>query len=234
MSDNSTFDVGTVIEQAIKVISNPLGFYRDMNKSGGYSEPVIFLLVMAVASGLVTALLAMINLLPVPVGAGLGMIIILPIAALIGGFIGAAILFVVWKLMGSTESYETAYRCVAYTSAIMPIVTVLSVIPYLGTLVRVVWGTYLIISASIRVHNREKNTSYIVFGILGALGLLMSINAERAQREMASNMEQYSRAMEESMKDLGEMTPEEAGRAVGEFMKGMEDAAREAEQSATE
>jgi hypothetical protein len=234
MSDNSTFDVGTVIEQAIKVISSPLGFYRDMNKSGGYSEPVIFLLVMAVASGLLTALLAMINLLPVPVGAGLGMIIILPIAALIGGFIGAAILFVVWKLMGSTENYETAYRCVAYTSAIMPIVTVLSVIPYLGTLVRVVWGTYLIISASIRVHNREKNTSYIVFGILGALGLLMSINAERAQREMASNMDQYSRAMEESMKDLGEMTPEEAGRAVGEFMKGMEDAAREAEQSATE
>ena len=91
MSENGTFDIGTVIGQAIKVITNPLGFYRNMSKSGGYSEPVIFLLVMAVTSGLVTALLALINMLPVPAGAGFGMIIILPIAALIGSFVGAAI-----------------------------------------------------------------------------------------------------------------------------------------------
>ena len=234
MSENGSFDIRTVIDQAKQVISSPQAFYRNMNKSGGYGEPVIFLLVMAVASGLLTAFLALTNLVPVPVGTGLGMVIVLPIAALIGGFIGAAILFVVWKLMGSPEKYETAYRCVAYTSAIMPIVTVLSMVPYLGTLIRVVWGTYLVIIASTEVHGRGKNPSYIVFGILGALGLVMSINAERTQREMASSMEQYSRAMEESIKDMGDMTPEEAGRAVGEFMKGMQDAAKEAEQSGTE
>jgi uncharacterized membrane protein YdjX (TVP38/TMEM64 family) len=42
-------------------------------------------------------------------GAGFGAIIFMPIAVAIGSFIGAAILFVIWKLMGSQEDYETAY-----------------------------------------------------------------------------------------------------------------------------
>jgi hypothetical protein len=234
MSENNAFDFSTVIEQAKQIITNPVDFYRNMSKSGGYSEPLIFLLVMAVASGLITAVLAIINLLPIPAGVGMAMIIAFPIGALIGGFIGAAILFVIWKLMGSSENYEVAYRCVAYTSAIMPVVTVLGVVPYLGTLVRIIWGSYLAIVASMEVHGRQKNPSYIVFGILGALGLLMSIGGEKAQRELASNMEQYSRAMEESVGNMGDMTPEEAGRAVGEFMKGLEDAAKEGEKAGTE
>jgi hypothetical protein len=234
MSENNAFDFSTVIEQAKQIITNPVDFYRNMSKSGGYSEPLIFLLVMAVASGLITAVLAIINLLPIPAGVGMAMIIAFPIGALIGGFIGAAILFVIWKLMGSSENYEVAYRCVAYTSAIMPVVTVLGVVPYLGTLVRIIWGSYLAIVASMEVHGRQKNPSYIVFGILGALGLLMSIGGEKAQRELASNMEQYSRAMEESVSNMGDMTPEEAGRAVGEFMKGLEDAAKEGEKAETE
>jgi polyhydroxyalkanoate synthesis regulator phasin len=62
----------------------------------------------------------------------------------------------------------------------------------------------------------------------------MSIGGEKAQRELASNMEQYSRAMEESVSNMGDMTPEEAGRAVGEFMKGLEDAAKEGEKAGTD
>jgi hypothetical protein len=234
MSKSNSFDLSTVIEQAKHVIFNPVDFYRNMSKTGGYSEPIIFLLVMAATSGLLTGILSVVNLLPLSAGSGLGMIILFPIALLIFGFVFAAILFVVWKLMGSPENYEVAYRCVAYTSAILPVVTVLGVIPYLGTLVRVVWGSYLAIIASMEVHGRQKNPSYIVFGILGALGLIMSIGAEHTQREVASGMEGYSRAMEESIEGFEDMTPEEAGRAVGEFMKGLQDAANEAEKAQSE
>lgn len=62
----------------------------------------------------------------------------MPIAVAIGSFIGAAILFVIWKLMGSQEDYETAYRCGAYLMALAPITTLINVIPYAGAIISLV------------------------------------------------------------------------------------------------
>ena len=56
------FDLGTVIAQATQVITDPGGFYRGMAKGGGYSEPLIFALVMGVVSGLVFGVLSIIGL----------------------------------------------------------------------------------------------------------------------------------------------------------------------------
>ena len=53
------------------------------------------------------------------------MIIFMPIAVAIGSFIGGAILFIIWKLMGSQEDYETAYRCGAYLMALAPITAII-------------------------------------------------------------------------------------------------------------
>ena len=212
-----------ILQDAIKVITNPVGFYRELPKTGGFANPVIFLLVMAVIMGIVIAIFSLIGVGAVgAMSAGFGAIIVMPISALIGSFIGAGILFVVWKLMGSSESYETAYRCGAYSAAIHPITTVLGLIPYIGTVVGVVWGTYLMITASIEVHQLKRNTAYTVFGILGALLVVMNLSTESATRQMTSHVEELEKQTGQS----GEMTPEQAGKAMGEFIKGMGDTAK--------
>ncbi len=233
------FDLGTVIEQAKQVITGPEAFYRSMARGGGLSEPLIFGLVMAGIAGLVFGVLSIIGLTGAGF-AGLGAVIVMPIGWLIGGFIGAAILFVIWKLMGSPENYETAYRCAAYSAAIFPIVIIIDIIPYLGTVVRVVWGTWLMIIASVEVHGRARQTAMLVFGILGALGVLSGISAERATRQVEATMERSAEQIEQRMQSLenfgvgedGEVDPEQMGRALGEFMKGVQEAAEEAEAAA--
>lgn len=73
---------------------------------------------MALAAGVVSAILSFIGS---PVGLlvyGLGAIIFIPIGAIIAAFIGGGILFVIWKLMGSQLDYEASFRCLAAITGI--------------------------------------------------------------------------------------------------------------------
>lgn len=229
--------LNTIVEDAIKVVTDPAGFYRDMKKTGGFADPVIFVLVMAVIMGIVIAIFSLFGIGMVGVmAAGFGAIIIMPIFAVIGSFIGATVMFVIWKLMGSGESYETAYRCVAYAAALYPITAVLGLVPYLGSVVGVIWGMYLMIIASTQVHGLNQKTAYTVFGILGALMVVVSIGNEMASRKMSSvmqDMEEQFGNIDEQLEQSGEMTPEQAGKAMGEFLKGFSEAAGGKDDSAT-
>ncbi len=236
-NSSGSFDLGTVIAQAKQVITDPGTFYRNMPKSGGFGEPLIFVVVMAALAGAVFGVLSVIGLTGAG-AAGLGAIIFVPIALSIGSFISAAIMFVIWKLMGSPHDYQAAYRCIAYATAILPVVAIVSIIPYLGTVVRTVWGIWLVITASTEVHGRNKQTATLVFGILGIIGLLMGLSGEYAQRELQEKMERHAEQMEERFQSLekmgvgedGEIDPEKMGRALGEFMQGMQEAGNSAEQ----
>jgi hypothetical protein len=75
---------------------------------------------------------------------GLAFIVIAPIATALFSFVSGAILYIIWKLMGSQEPFETAFRCGAYAAAISPLTTLLGVIPYLGSLLGLGWMTYLL------------------------------------------------------------------------------------------
>lgn len=230
------FGLGKVIEQAKQVITDPAGFYRVMPREGGYSEPLIFNLVMAAIAGAIFAVLSIIGL----TGAGFGgvvAIIALPIIMLIGSFIAAAVLFVIWKLMGSSQSYQAAYRCVAYSYAILPVVTIIGVIPYVGTIVRTVWGVWLMVIASVEVHGRQQRTALIVFGILGVFSLMGGLSSEGAQRQMQGTVDHTSAEMEEHFRSLGldengEIDPEKAGRSIGAFLRGIQEEVEAGQQSA--
>lgn len=220
MSETARFDIGQVVEQAKSVITNPVGYFQTMPKSGGYANPVIFVAVMGAIMGLVSAV---VSLFGSPVGmlaAGVGAIIIMPIFAVIGAFIGGAILFVIWKLMGSEENYETAFRCQASIAAIYPITALLAIVPYLGTIIAIAWGAFLLIEASVSVHGRPRRTAQIVFGILAVLMIFSNIASERAARQMEARWAEAGKEFE----GIEDMSPEEAGRKMGEFLKGLEEA----------
>jgi hypothetical protein len=243
MSDQR-FDLSKVLDDARRVITTPLAFYKSMPIGGGYTEPAIFVLVMGVAVGLVNALGMLFSGHP---GGAIATLLIGPFMMVLGSFIGGLIMFVIWKLMGTEQNFETAYRCVAYAMGAQPVMAILGIVPYLGPILVTLWGVYLMYIASVEVQKVSANTARIVLGILALVMIVSGIQAQRTadkfedwaeeteqeMQEFESDAEEVGRAMEElgkaveqSLPDLQkmeELSPEEQGRAVGEFFKGLQE-----------
>jgi hypothetical protein len=184
-------------DRAIKVITDPVGFYQEMPKSGGLVEPLIFMVALGVVAGVLAAVLSLVGLgMAGAAAAGLVAVIMMPIFIVIFGFIGAGIAFIIWKVMGSQEDFETAFRCVAFTAAIMPVNVVLNIFPYIGSFVSALWAMALLAVASIHVHRREPQTSWAVFGILGLLLALSNVNNERQSRQIMESFEDLQEMLE--------------------------------------
>jgi hypothetical protein len=77
--------------------------------------------------------------------------------------------------------------------------------------------------ATKEVHHLNEKTASMVFGIMGLLLIISNISSEMAARRMATEFEKMGPAME----NIQNMEPEEAGKMVGEFLKGLEKAQKE-------
>jgi hypothetical protein len=111
-----------ILEKARTVLTAPGDFYRHMPKSGGFVEPMIFMMVMAAVGAIILITFGFLGLEALSaLGVGIASLIFTPIMAGIGSFIGGAGMYVIWKLMGTQEPFELTYRCVAYASAIYPV-----------------------------------------------------------------------------------------------------------------
>ena len=213
--------VSQIIAIAKAVITDPRSFFRAMPRTGGFVEPLIFVAGMSIVTSIVAIPLWLIGV--GPYGAFPGLIfsfVIAPIMSVVGSFVGAAVVFVIWRLLGSTQPYEVAYRCLAYMNALSPIAVVAALVPYLGPLALLAWGFVLIVIASEEVHGIERQKARLVFGVIGVLFALMSISSQRAANVMQDRTDELT----EQLDNLDDMSPEEAGKAVGEFMKGLQGA----------
>ena len=210
-------------QTAVQVVTAPAAFFKSMPKTGGFLEPLVFAAIMGLVAGIIRAIL---SLFGVGYGAGygggmmsgFGMIIFMPIAAVIVSFIGGAILFLIWKLMGSQENYETSYRCGAYLMALWPITAILSIIPYVGNIINMAIYVYYLVIASTQVHNIPSQKAWLVFGIIGLIFVLLSIRAEYSARNMGPTVEQWRKAAEETSKQYQQQI-EEAKRLAEEARK---------------
>jgi hypothetical protein len=226
----------SIQKTAMSVLTSPSAFFREMPKTGGFVEPLIFMVMMGVIGGLIQTVFSLVGL---HIAAGMAMgvwsIILVPIVIAIGGFIGAAILFVIWKLLGSQESYETAYRCGAHISVLAPIATVLGLIPYIGSAMGVILIAYFLVIASVEVHKIPSQKAWLVFGIIGAILIIMNISAQYSARKFSreavkfrEKMEETSKAMKKQAEQMQKQTEdmqkqaEEARKAAEEMQKQLE------------
>jgi len=231
-------DFTTIPQTAMKVLTSPSEFFRGMPKTGGFVEPLVFMIAMGVVAGLLQSILSVLHL---RVGAGmamgLGSVIILPIMIGIFGFVGAAILFLIWKLMGSQESYETAYRCGAYIGVLSPISVLLHLIPFVGAAVSVLLMTFFLVTASVVVHNIPSGKAWLVFGIIGGLLVFFSVSAEFAARRFMREAGEYQKKAEEAAKTMqkqAELFQKQAEEASKAMEKSSEEAARQMQRQTEE
>lgn len=227
-------DFAAMPQKAISVVTKPAEFFQAMPKAGGFLEPLVFAVIMGLITGIIQAILNVIGLVPGAgyaggVMGGFGAIIFMPIAAAIGSFIGAAILFVIWKLMGSEENYETAYRCGAYLMAVAPITAIIGVIPYAGGIITMAIYVYFLVAASIHVHQIPSGKAWMVFGIIGVIFAILGIVAEHKARNMASELGKWQKMGKEI-----DTTAKDMEKTADEMRKQAEEMARQAQAQADE
>lgn len=202
-------DFAAMPQTAINVITSPATFFREMPKAGGFGDPLLFMIIMGGVSGLVQAIVGILGL---KAGIGFGMailsVILYPILFGVLGFIGAALLYLLWKLMGSQESYETAYRCLAYVTALVPVTTLLGVIPVVGALLSIALFTYFYVLMSVEAHKLPSQKAWIVFGALGAALLLLNMGTEIGQKKHDREKMKYQKHMEETTQEMRKSSEE--------------------------
>jgi hypothetical protein len=212
-----------IINTAIKLIIDPLGFFKNMAKSGGFIEPLIFIVAMGLISGILQAILAVLGLARgVAFSMAIASIVIAPVLMAIFGFIATFVLFIIWKIMGSRESFETAFRCYAYVSAIVPINTVISIIPYAGSVLGFVWMTYLIIIASVEVHKIKPLIAWIVFGAICTVLSVSAISSQFIAKKQKSEIQNWQNTYKEELQGV---RPEKTGKATEGFLKSLQEGA---------
>jgi hypothetical protein len=227
-------NVAAIPQTALKVLTSPAAFFREMPKTGGFVDPLVFMVAMGVIAGLIQAVLAIVGLhVAAGFAAGIAAVVVMPIVIAVFGFVGAAIIFFIWKLMGSQESYETAYRCAAYISVLTPITTLLGIVPYLGGAIGIVLTTFFLVIASVEVHKLPSQKAWLVFGIIGAVLIVMSVSSQFAARRFARHMEETTKEMKKTAEEM-QRKAEDAAKAAEQMQKQMQQQSEEGRKAAEE
>jgi len=157
------------------VVTAPVGFFRGIRRQGDFVNPLIFAIICYEVSAILGGLLGL-------VGVGMGDaqgfgsfligIILAPIGAAIGLFIGAGILhLLVMLIVGSRNAgYEGTFRVGAYSA----VTTLVSWIPIIG-LIASLYGIYLAIMGVREIHNTSTGKAAIVVLIPAVVVFLLVV-----------------------------------------------------------
>jgi hypothetical protein len=152
---------------AAALVKDPGGFFSGMDKTSGYVTPMLYALAWLFLSMAVTIFSSTVLGKSQPMPAGGVMVL----------------LFLLWRLMGSHETYQTAFRCWAFLTPLSVASALLSPVPYLPLLV-FAYGVYLLVVASQKAHGLPAVRSWVVWGLLGGAFLLFVFMATLAGRAL--------------------------------------------------
>jgi hypothetical protein len=142
------------------VVTAPVGFFRSIRREGDFVNPLIFAIICYEVSAILGGLLSLVGVTGTRgFGSFLIGIILAPIGAAIGLFIGAGILhLLVMLIVGSRNAgFEGTFRVGAYSA----VTTLVSWIPIIG-LIASLYGIYLAIVGIREVHNTTTGRAALV------------------------------------------------------------------------
>jgi hypothetical protein len=187
-----------IVQAFVGVITRPAEFYASVRDAGGFGAPVVFALVCGLAAGVISAVYAVVGLGAMGGAAGgafgaiagFSAVIVTPIFAVIGCFVGGAIVHVISLIAGGKGTYEQSVRVGAYAGAMMPISALLGFVPLLRLLPGL-YALYLVGIGLITIHAAERKRTWTVMAVLAAILVLLSILgmlAGRAVQKMGTDM----------------------------------------------
>ena len=186
-----------LIDLSIKLIVKPAEFFRNMPKTGGLIDPLLYVVMVSMLGVVLSAVES-----SVFHGAGLHdlamlaiWLVTVPLIAVILSFFVAGICFAIWSFTGSKESYEASYRCLAYMHVVMPVTILLGIVPYLG-LLGIAWWLYLMVIATREVHKTPIKPALLVFGIIAALSGLVYYNSVSSAMKSKQRLQEFTKELQ--------------------------------------
>jgi hypothetical protein len=168
--------------------------------------------------------------------AGFGAIVMSPIVAVIfGSFVGGAIVHVISLIAGGKGTYEQSVRVSSYACAIMPVGTLLGVIPGLGFLLSIVanlYGLYVVALGVITLHLADRKKTFTVVGVLAAIVVVIGISgyfAARAAKNFAAELQKGTVDLQKNFGD-GSQFQRDLAKAAEEARKAAEQMQKNAPQ----
>ena len=142
-----------------RVVLQPVDFFRGLRRQGDFVNPLVFAIICYEVSAILGGIIAL-ALGTQGFGGFLFSIILAPIGAAIGLFIGAGIFhLLVMLIVGSPNSgYEGTFRVGAYV-AVTQLVSWLSAIPILGVLVGILVFVYSVFLGVVGIREVHSTTT---------------------------------------------------------------------------
>lgn len=169
-----TDPVQTFIATVQAVVLRPVDFFRGILKQGDFINPLIFAIICYEVAAILGGLLRLVGIGATNQGFGgfLASIVLAPIFAAIGLFIGAGILhLLVMLIVGSRNSgFEATFRVGAYAA----VTSLVSWIPFIGGILAL-YGIYLGIVGIREMHNTTTGKAALVVLIPVAVLLLIAV-----------------------------------------------------------
>jgi hypothetical protein len=217
---SSPVDFAALVPSWVGVLTKPVPFWESVKTQTGLGPPLVFAAVMGVVYGVIVAIYAVVGLGmtagmtggALGAAAGLGMIVLGPVFAIIGGsFIGGAIVHVISLIAGGKGSFEHSVRIASYSLAVIPIGALLAIIPLVRYLPSF-YGLYLVALGVIALHQSDRKRTFVVAGVLAGImvlfiviGMLIGMAARTAGNELRTRYGEGSEFQKEMQKSAEEM-----------------------------
>jgi hypothetical protein len=166
-----TDPVQTFIATVQGVVLQPVSFFRGILRQGDFVNPLIFAIICYEVSAILGGLLQLVGR-NIGFGGFISSIILAPIIAAIGLFIGAGIIhLLVMLIIGSRNAgFEGTFRVLAYSA----VTSLVSWIPFIGGILSL-YGIYLGIVGIREMHNTTTTKAAIVVLIPVAIIILLAL-----------------------------------------------------------
>ncbi|MCK5280818.1 MAG: YIP1 family protein [Cyclobacteriaceae bacterium] len=228
---NQEFDFGLFIEDSKKALLSPQEYFSNMSTSGGFVEPMIKAVIYGVVMGvfaLIWSLLGM-SFSAGWLGGGIGVMALVGsiIFAIVGLFIGGAIMLIISAILGGNTDYEANVRVVASLMVISVIQGVLGFFDgvnlYLSAIVSIAVGCYglwMMYHALVQCLKAKEQGSKILALVLAVLLVITTFSGIAAKKMLHNfsdtyNLENLDNMNEEEILDnITDMIEEASGEEI--------------------
>lgn len=181
-ADSVVFGLRNAIPNGKAMVSDPHQFFSRLDPSAPFGGPVAAIAFWGAVSGILTFLVSFVRPSPFGMIAAALQVVLLPLFAVLLSWVGAGLFHVMCLILGGKAPYKVSYQVIASMSALFPISTALSLMPY-GVIPVQLVGLWLSVSAAHAAHGVGKTKAWILFGLLTAFGVLGSILAQAGLKE---------------------------------------------------
>ena len=200
---NESINVNKILKDSRETLLNPKGYFESMPLSGGLTEPLIKAVIYGTLAGLFALLWSVLGLTALGAGflggaVGIMSLIWSVIGAIIGLFIGGAIMLVISMICGGNTDFEANARVMASLMVLYPISAFLALFYginfTLGGVIALavsVYGIYLLYHAAIHALKSKESSVKIVAIVFLVISIAGFFGGRKATKTFSDFSDMY-------------------------------------------